>query len=161
MSDQANKTPLEEENLELDKGFKIFLKQWFSGFLEGIKELDDEDLLKIFALTGRACVKIHSGGSFWEIWEATRNIDDFILKINEFHGEELYKRVDSKIFVKYSRCRCPLVKFDIVNSSVICNCFNWLGENFETILKEPVKVFTEKTILRGDKNCKFIIFFGS
>ncbi|UCG03771.1 MAG: hypothetical protein JSW11_07250 [Candidatus Heimdallarchaeota archaeon] len=161
MSNQVKKTTTEEENLELDTDLKIFLKQWFSGFLKGIKELDDDNLLKILALTGRACVKIHSSGSFWEIWEATRNIDDFISKINEFHGEEIYKRVDNRIFVTYTSCRCPLVKFDIVNSPVICYCFNRLGENFETILKESVKVFTENTILRGGKCCKFIIFIGS
>ena len=160
MSDQAKKITKEEGNLELDTNFKVFLKHWFTGFLQGIKELDDENLLKILQLTGRACIKVHSSGSFWEIWEATRNIDDFLSKINEFHGEEIYRRVDNKIFVTYSRCRCPLVKYDIVNSPVICNCFNWLGENFETILKEPVKVFTKNTILRGDKSCNFVIFIG-
>ncbi|MHA2248579.1 MAG: hypothetical protein ACXADY_26775 [Candidatus Hodarchaeales archaeon] len=161
MGDRAKKITSGEENLELDANFKIFLKQWFSGFLKGIKSLDDENQLKILEITGRACVNIHFSESFWEIWEATRNIDDFISKINEFHREELYKRVDNKIFVTYTRCRCPFVKFDIVNSSVICNCFNWLGENFETILKEPVKVFTENTILRGAKRCNFVIFIGT
>jgi len=161
MSNQVKKITREEKDPELDRDFKIFLKHWFLGFLQGIKELDDEKLLKILEMTGRACVKIHSSGSFWEIWEATRNIDDFLSKINEFHGEEIYRRVDNKIFVSFPRCRCPLVKYDIVTSSVICNCFNWLGENFETILKKPVKVFTKETILKGAESCQFIIFIGS
>ncbi len=161
MSDEAKDIMLGEENLELDKEFKIFLKQWFSGFVKGVKELDDENLLKISELTGRACANIHSSVSFWEIWEATRNIDDFISKINEFHREELYKRIENKIFVTYSRCRCPLVRFDIVNSPVIFNCFNWFSENFETILRRPIKVFTKNIILRGVKSCNFVIFIGT
>jgi hypothetical protein len=160
MRNQVKKITKEEESLDLDKDFKIFLKHWFSGFMQGIKELDGDQLLKILEMTGRACFKIHSSGSFWEIWEATRDIDSFLSKINEFHGEEIYRRIDNKIFVTYPRCRCPLVNYDIVTSSVICNCFNWLGENFETILKEPVKVYTKNTILKGAKKCQFIIFIG-
>ena len=151
-----------EENLEGDTEIKIFLKQWFSGLLEGKKHLSDEDWLKILEINGRACAHIHSGEMFWEIWEATRSIEGFIKKLNEIHNSEIYKKIDDNtIFVNYPDCRCPLVKFEIIKSPILCNCFNWLEENFETILKRPVKVFTESTILKGDPSCNFYIFFGA
>ncbi|MFW9904872.1 MAG: hypothetical protein ACFFFH_11110 [Candidatus Thorarchaeota archaeon] len=65
------------------------MKHWFLGFLQGVKELDDDQLHKILELMGRACIKIHSSGSFWEIWEATRNINDLLIEFNEFYGEEI------------------------------------------------------------------------
>ncbi len=160
MSNPSVKIKSGEENLEVDTEFKIFLKQWFSGLLEGKKHLRDEDWLKILEINGRACTHIHSGEIFWKIWEATRSIDAFIEKVNEIHGEEIYKKIDNNtIFVNYSKFRCPLVKFDIIKSPMLCNCFNWFRENFETILKRPVKVFAENTILKGAPSCNFYIFF--
>ncbi|UCE13970.1 MAG: hypothetical protein JSV04_02040, partial [Candidatus Heimdallarchaeota archaeon] len=144
MSDSSVKMKSGNETRELDTEFKIFLKEWFSGLLEGKENINDDDWLKILKIYERASTHIHSGEMFWNLWEATRSVDAFISKINEIHGVVLYKRIDSNtILVNYPTCRCPLVKFDILQSPFMCNCDNWLKENFETILQRPVKVFTE------------------
>lgn len=144
-----------------DDELKKFLKEWFSGLMKGIERLNGETWPNVLEMTGRACAHVHSGKTFWKIWETTKNLDKFIVKINNVMGEKIYKRLDNNtLSVSYSQCKCPLVKYGLVDSSFICNCSpNWLMENFEAILGESVTVVTEKTILRGAETCNFTITF--
>ncbi|UCE14660.1 MAG: hypothetical protein JSV04_05620 [Candidatus Heimdallarchaeota archaeon] len=150
-----------ENSIEWDDEFKSFLKEWFSGLMKGVQMLNDETWPNVLEMTGRACAHVHSGKTFWEIWESTRNVDTFLVKINEFMGEKIYKRLDDNtISVSYSNCKCPLVMYGLVDSPLICNCSpNWLIENFEAILGHPVTVTTEHTILRGATSCYFTISY--
>ena len=145
--------------LEWDNKFKVFLKEWFSGLIEGMEKINDETWPKVLEMTGRACARVHSGELFRKTWESTKNVDKFIIEINEAMGEEIYKKLDnSTLSASYSKCKCPLVRYNLIDSPLLCECSpNWLMENFETILGKPVSVKTEKTILRGAKNCYFII----
>ena len=157
------KTRLNDENLDWDETFKSFIKEWFSGLIAGIERQNDETWPKILELTGRACARVHSNELFWTTWEATRNIDDFLEKINEAYKEKVFKRQDDDtILAHYSKCTCPLVEHGLVDSPLLCNCSpSWLAENFETMLNKTVTVITENTILRGAKSCNFIISFGT
>lgn len=161
MDNHSINSKSDKENLEWDAEFKSFLKEWFSGLIAGIEKLNDETWPKVLELTGRACARVHSGELFWETWEATHNIDDFLVEINKAYGEKVFKKIDEDtISVRYSKCTCPLVEHGLVDSPILCSCSpNWLAENFETILKKPATVITEKTILRGDKSCNFTISF--
>ena len=145
--------------LEWDNKFKVFLKEWFSGLIEGMEKINDETWPKVLEMTGRACARVHSGELFRKTWESTKNVDKFIIEINEAMGEEIYKKLDnSTLSASYSKCKCPLVRYNLIDSPLLCECSpNWLMENFETILGKSVSVITEKTILRGAKNCYFII----
>ncbi|MFX0183957.1 MAG: hypothetical protein ACFE95_12810 [Candidatus Hodarchaeota archaeon] len=142
-----------------DTELKSFLKEWFSGLMAGIERSNDETWPKVLEMTGRACSHIHSGELFIKTWESTKNIDDFIFKINKDTDEVTYEKLDNyTLFVSYSKCKCPLVRFGFVASPLLCECTpNWLLENFETILEKSVTVKTENTILRGAKKCSFII----
>jgi hypothetical protein len=159
MSIQSKKIKSDKENLEWGAEFKHFLKEWFSGLLTGIERLNDNIWPEVLELTGRACAHIHSDVLFWETWEATRNLDDFLEKINESYGEKVFEMIDEDtISAHYSKCTCPLVEHGLVDSPLLCNCSpNWLVENFESILKKTVTVTTKNTILRGAKSCSFII----
>ncbi len=150
-------------HLVWDNEFKIFLKEWFSGLMEGIERLNGETWPKVLEMTGRACARVHSGELFRKTWEQSKSIDPFILQINENMGEEIYKKLDNNtVLVSYSECKCPLVKYGLVDSPLICECSpNWLMENFEATLGIPVTVTTEKTILRGAEICNFTISFES
>ncbi|MHA2245837.1 MAG: hypothetical protein ACXADY_12805 [Candidatus Hodarchaeales archaeon] len=147
--------------LEWDDDFRNFLKEWFSGLMEGIERLNRETWPNVLEMTGRACARVHSSETFWKIWETTKNLDNFIVKINKIMGENIYTRLDNNtLSVSYSKCKCPLVRYGLVDSPFICECSpNWLMENFEAIVEKSVTVVTEKTILRGAENCNFIVTF--
>ena len=149
--------------LEWDNKFKSFLKEWFSGLIEGIEKLNDETWPQVLEMTGRACAHVHYGELFKKTWESTKNVDNFIVKINEAMGEEIYKKLDNNtLSVSYSKCKCPLVRYGLIDSPLLCECSpNWLMGNFETIFGKSVSVITEKTILRGAKNCHFVISIES
>ena len=148
-------------NPQGDAQTKDFLKEWFSGLMEGIERLNDETWPKLLEMTGRACARVHAVELFEKTWEDSNNIDDFIININESMDEKIFKKIDDNtLSVTYLACKCPLVNMNLVNSPLLCNCSpNWLMENFETIFGKPVTVKTEKTILRGDKSCNFTISF--
>ncbi|MFX1506031.1 MAG: hypothetical protein ACFFDC_07940 [Promethearchaeota archaeon] len=157
MKIQSKKT--NNENFEWSLEFKQFLKEWFSGLITGIERMNDSTWPKVLELTGRACARIHSNALFWETWESTRNLEDFIRKMNKFYEEKIFEIIDENtISACYSKCTCPLVKHGLVDSPLLCNCSpNWLVENFGSILKKSVTITTKNTILRGAKSCKFII----
>ncbi|MHA2226289.1 MAG: hypothetical protein ACXAC8_13860 [Candidatus Hodarchaeales archaeon] len=152
-----------ESALKWDSEFKKFLKQWFSGLMEGMEQLNDETWPKILEMTGRACARVHAVELFQNTWENSENMDDFIIKINTALGAKIYERIDDKtLSASYSQCYCPLVKHGLIDSPILCNCSpNWLIENFETILEKPVTVTTNRTIIRGAKTCNFTIAYDS
>ncbi|MFX0087491.1 MAG: hypothetical protein ACFFAU_17710 [Candidatus Hodarchaeota archaeon] len=150
-----------EKNLSLysDDNFYIFLKEWFSGLIKGIEKYDDGTWPKILEMTGHACAQVHSGDLFKETWNKTKNLDDFIITMNQHMNEEVYKRFDdTTLTVSYSKCKCPLVVSGLIDSPIICQCSpNWLIENFENILDRSISVIAKDTILRGSRTCEFII----
>ncbi|MHA2330170.1 MAG: hypothetical protein ACXACR_16755, partial [Candidatus Hodarchaeales archaeon] len=85
-----------ESALKWDSEFKKFLKQWFSGLMEGMEQLNDETWPKILEMTGRACARVHAVELFQNTWENSENMDDFIIKINTALGAKIYERIDDK-----------------------------------------------------------------
>ncbi|UCG03931.1 MAG: hypothetical protein JSW11_08075 [Candidatus Heimdallarchaeota archaeon] len=150
-----------DDHFEWNDELKKFLKEWFSGLMAGVERINGETWPNVLEMTGRACAHVHSGETFWEIWETTKNLDNFIVKINEVVGEKIYTKLDNNtLSVSYSKCKCPLVRSGLVESPLICECSpNWLMENFEAILGQPVTVTIEQTILRGANTCQFTISF--
>jgi hypothetical protein len=148
-----------ENNPEWDANTKHFLKEWFSGLMVSIENLDKEIRPKVLEMTGRACAQAHAVDLFRKTWETAKSIDDFIPAINKAMGIEIYKKIDDKtISAVYSKCYCPLVNIGLVNSPILCNCSpNWILENFEAILDKPITVTTKNTVLRGADSCNFII----
>lgn len=129
--------------------------------MKGIERLNGETWPNVLEMTGRACAHVHSGKTFWKIWETTRNLDKFIVKINNVMGEKIYKRLDNNtLSVSYFKCKCPLVKYDLVDSSLIFYYSpNWLMENFEAILGESITVVTEKTFYEELKPVNLLFLF--
>ena len=146
-----------------DDNLQIFLKSWFSGLFKGIEKLEDDTWPKLLEMTGRACAQIHSGDLFHTTWQKSSNIEDFVNKLKQTFGEEIYiKKANNTISVSYTRCKCPLVHSGLVDSPIICNCSpSWLLHNFESVLGTNVEVKTNQTILRGAKTCEFSLSFWS
>lgn len=156
MSDKNQKS-------DWDIWIKEFLKNWLDGFMQGIDKIEDEQMKKhLFDLTGRSCAESHTKSLFKRTWkEVNENFDAFLPSINKNLGGEFFKKIDdNKIQATYNKCLCPLVNLGLADHNVLCNCSpNWLKENFEAILKKPVEITTEGTVLRGQKNCKFTVEF--
>ncbi len=135
------------------------LKQWFSGLMEGLQEVDEETRKKILAKCGQACAQAHSVEIFKKAWENSNDIDNFLENLNQQFGEVKYERKnDDTLSVTYPRCFCPLVNLGFVNSPSLCDCSpSWLKENFETVLDKPVTVISEETVSRGGKACRFTV----
>ena len=146
---------------KIDDNLRIFLKSWFSGLFKGIEKSEDDSWPKLLEMTGRACAQVHSGDLFHNTWENSNNFEDFIKKLNQTLGEEIYiKKDNNTILVSYTRCKCPLVHSGLVDSPIICNCSpSWLLQNFEAVLGTNVEVKTHQTILKGANTCDFSISF--
>lgn len=147
--------------MELFLEKKNFLKLWFSGLMESLEKMNDEMWPRVLEMTGRACARVHAVDLFKKVWKDSGDLTEFIHKINNSLGEEVFKRIgEDEIEVTYKECYCPLVQLDLVSSPILCNCSpNWLTENFETILDKTVNITTKHTILHGADTCKFTISF--
>jgi len=142
-----------------DDEFKNFLKLWFTGLMNSIEKLENDSWPNILEMTGRACAHVHDGNSFKVAWEKTKDIDDFIIEMNNSDSEKVFKKIDSNtLSITYTRCTCPLVQAGLTNSPILCNCSpNWIIENFEPLIEKTVDVTTVQTILRGSTDCRFIV----
>ena len=136
-------------------------EKWINGLLQGIEEIPDPKIKQqMFQHAGAACAKAHAEVLFTKSWEeAEGDLDSFLKKLNEKFKTEIYKRTgESQITATYPQCYCPLVSLGLTKSPTLCNCSpNWLEHNFTTILKKPVTVTRNESVLTKGAKCSFNI----
>ena len=122
------------------------------------KHLDEETRIKVLNETGKFCARAHATELFKQIKTETKDFDEFIMKLNEKLQGTTWEILDDKsVKITYSKCFCPIIDVGLHKLPVQCDCSaGWIKHNLETVLEKSVTVITNKTVLRGAKECEFI-----
>ena len=135
-----------------------------NAILDSLNHVDEETREKILRLCGIACAKETTWGPAIDIAEKISREETSLDRIIERTNNEIswcskWVKRGNIISSTCRECGCPLVRHGIVkNPEVFCDCSKgWVETIFSTLLKRPVQVKLEKSIGRGDDECRFIV----
>lgn len=135
------------------------MERWIIRLIEGLDEHVDEDTrAKVLEQCGRQCQSESFVKKARSIYERSKNMDEFLEKLGEVYKH--LHREGENVYIVYPKCYCSFVnKIPLGKlSATFCKCSRgWAKELFEGALRRPVDVIMEKSIVRGDKHCKFRI----
>jgi predicted hydrocarbon binding protein len=120
--------------------------------------VDEKTRIKILEECGRNCQSPRLVKKAKAVYKSSKGVDDFIDKFSQVYKQ--LHREGSKVYVVYPRCFCSQVNKIAPGklSATYCNCGRgWVKALFEGALDRPVDVLAEKTVIRGDKECRFRI----
>lgn len=142
---------------------KVFFSQWFKGFEKGLDEMDSDGRSSFLKHCAKHCADTGILQSYLQLYQTVNgNRDEFYTRLNEIgnvRGEVIVPNKEYCIY--FPDCACDIhTKFDI-NSANLCECSRqsiiYVAKNVWCDSK--VRVEQEKTILSGDKECKFRVVF--
>lgn len=143
------------------------VSHWIRGILHSLKECDEETQRRLLETAGKFCALRASVPIVSKIAKEESDEKRRLEQVKELihfpniHQEE--KLGEMFIRVEYTEedepCICPLVQYGIIDKTpLLCDCTRgWLKNNFEALLQKSVTVSLEKSALRGDKYCSFIV----
>jgi hypothetical protein len=148
---------------EWDAEVRHFLTYWFSGLMNGLESVDEPARKAILRECGKACAASYTAEIFQDARERSTDMEGFLAVLATRFPEATYEPLTSStIRVRYSRCACDLVKWGLVETSLICGCSVYnLRENFERAWGTPVSVVLESSILEGASQCVFLVSLES
>ncbi|NIP26674.1 MAG: hypothetical protein GWN55_06520 [Phycisphaerae bacterium] len=135
---------------------------WVKELLKGLDSQVDENAKKtIMAACGEKCPFTHLTDSrLMEIRNKSESEREFLANLcNEWR----LRNEKGQHFVVFDQCYCPLVNEDLKGASkTLCYCTEGnLKHKFRLALGREVEVETQKTILRGHDECRFLIKVGN
>jgi len=135
------------------------VEKWVCSLMAGLDDhVDGETLAKVLEQCGRQCQSQSLIKKARRIYEQSGDVNDFLDRFGRFY-KHLHREGDG-VYIVYPRCYCSIVSKIPPGklSSTYCNCSRgWAKALFEGALKRPIEVTMEKSIKRGDKECKFKI----
>jgi predicted hydrocarbon binding protein len=135
------------------------MERWIACLMAGLdKHVDEETRAKLLEQCGRQCISQSFIKKAQGIYQKSENIDEFLDKFGKVY-KHLHREED-KIYVVYPKCYCSFVNKILPSnlSATYCNCSRgWAKALFEGALGRSVEVIMEKSIVKGDKQCKFQI----
>ncbi|MFX0088912.1 MAG: DUF6144 family protein [Promethearchaeota archaeon] len=152
---------------ELEKKGKLLklAGDLLNSIVRGLDQVDSEARKRIMELCGQTCAKeIFCGGGFDIAKRIAEEEDDEERILERLNKEILWCGVWTKegdnIQSICTECGCPLVRNRVVDlTGTFCYCSRgWVKKVFETLFKRPVDVKLEKSIGKGDKICKFVVY---
>ncbi len=134
-----------------------FLTYWFSGFTQGLEQIDETSQDRLLKNCGLACAQSYTAEVFRVTYRQSKNLPDFFLRLAEKFPEGVYDYIDEhRLTVHYKNCACDLVKNGWVKSPVLCKCSQYnLQQNLEAALGRTVQVELKSSILGGAAECLF------
>jgi predicted hydrocarbon binding protein len=135
-----------------------FVHNWISNLMKNMdNHLDEAIKIKLMEECGRACARNHTKK---DALKFKGQLDGWLAKMKTWVGEENIQKEGNLVRVVYNKCFCPIIQdSQLILSDTYCNCSRgWLKENFETVLERPVKVKLEDSIMKGGKQCSFLVF---
>jgi hypothetical protein len=144
---------------DMDPDLQVFLKYWFSGWMQGMDALDESSRKKVLHACGKACAQSYTAQKFREAWQSGLEMESFLQNLSTSFPEASYTWDGANnIQVRYNHCGCDLVKLGLVKGSSFCECsVANLRENFQQVLGVPVSVKLETSILGGGTHCAFTV----
>lgn len=133
------------------------MEKWLICMIDGLNEyVDEETRAKLLEQCGRQCQSQSFVKKARSIYKKSKNLDEFLDKFRKVY-EHLHREGDN-VYIIYPKCYCPNVNKIPPGklSATYCNCSRgWAKELFEGALGRPVEVVMEKSIVKGDDQCKF------
>jgi hypothetical protein len=144
---------------EWNEETKRFLTYWFSGFVNGLENVEESAREAILHACGRACAQSYTAAVFQEAREQSADMAGFLYSLGVKFPEASYEQLTATtIRVRYAHCACDLVTCGLVESPLLCECSAQnLQENFRSALNIPVSVTLESSILGGAAECAFLV----
>jgi predicted ArsR family transcriptional regulator len=133
--------------------------KWIRTLMDGLdKNVDQKTIAKILEQCGRQCQTQSFIKKAKAIYQKSADTNDFLEKLGQ-----TYKHLHlegNKVYLVYPKCYCSQVnklsKEEL--SGTYCNCSRgWAKALFEEAMGKPVEVTLEKSIIRGDDQCKLRI----
>jgi hypothetical protein len=140
---------------EWEDGLKDFLEHWFSGWVNGLKGVNEQTQKTILGECGKACAHSYTVQLFQEARQNSANINSFLENLTARLPGARYERTGTNsINAIYNECGCDLVRLGLVKSPILCECSaRNLRENLECSLGRVASIEIRSSILRGGTNC--------
>jgi len=136
-------------------------ERWIAWLIDAMDEnVDEETRAKILEKCGRQCQSENFIKKARKIYEETGSIDEFLDQFGQVY-KNLHREGD-RVYIIYPKCYCPNVNKIPTGklSATYCNCSRgWAKALFEGALGRPVEVIMEKSIVKGDEQCRFRVVF--
>lgn len=147
----------------MDSEQQDFLRYWFSGFINGLEQVEKPAQDTILRSCGQACAQSYTAQAFLDARQQSRDMDSFLKQLSQKFPEAMYTRLDEHtLAVTYSHCGCDLVRLGWVKAPILCRCSATnLQQNFQKALGIPVQVQIHSSILGGAEKCSFEVVFGT
>lgn len=135
------------------------VEKWVCSLMAGLDQhFDEETLAKVLEQCGRQCQSQSLIKKARRIYEQSQDMNDFLERFGKVYKH--LHREGNGVYIVYPKCYCSIVSKIPPGklSATYCNCSRgWAKALFEGALKRPVEVTMEKSMKRGDKECKFKI----
>jgi len=135
------------------------MERWIACLMTGLDEhVDDETRAKLLEQCGRQCISQSFIKKAQGIYKKSENINEFLDKFGKIY-KHLHREGDN-VYLVYPKCYCSFVNKILPGnlSATYCNCSRgWAKALFEGALGKPVEVIMEKSIIKGDKQCRLRI----
>lgn len=147
----------------MDKDQENFLSYWFSGYANGLEQMDESAQDTLLRACGLACGQSYTFQVFAEAFAHSANLDEFLAELAQVFPASKYERIaENKVSVSYAQCGCDLVRLGWVKSPIQCKCSVYnLQQNFAHALQKPVQVELLSSILGGAETCEFEVTLTS
>jgi len=136
-------------------------ERWITWLIAAMDEnVDEETRARILEKCGRQCQSENFIKKARKIYEETGSIDEFLDQFGQVY-KNLHREGD-RVYIIYPKCYCPNVNKIPTGklSATYCNCSRgWAKALFEGALGRPVEVIMEKSIVKGDEQCRFRVVF--
>lgn len=135
------------------------MEKWLTCLISGLEEhVNEENRVKVLEQCGRQCQSQNLVKKARNIYKKSKSKQEFLENL-----AKVYKQLNlegENIYIVYPECFCSFVnkipQGDL--SSTWCNCSRgWVKELCEGATEKPVEVTLEKSIVKGDEECRFRI----
>ena len=143
---------------------KEFFEKWFSGFDEGLNQLNQEECARLFSKCAERCSCDALKYFYRDLFnECDGDLDKFFLRLNE------KKDIDGKVVESgkvyeliFTKCGCPLYTQAGIKSKSLCECSrqSMICAFKNLVPQRSFKIECAESILAGNDKCRHKITFG-
>jgi predicted hydrocarbon binding protein len=135
------------------------MERWITCLIAGLDaNVDEETSIKMLEQCGRQCQSESAVKKARDIYQRSKSMNEFLDKLGKSY-KHLHTEGDN-VYIVYPKCYCSFVNKIPPGklSTTYCNCSRgWVKALFEGVLRRPVEVVMEQSIVKGDDQCKFRI----
>ena len=139
---------------DTSQGFTRWVKELLAA-LDG--QIDEQARKNIMAACGQKCPFTHLTDS--RLLDIRDRAETEEALLDTLCSEWRLQKQQGRYYVVFDRCYCPLVNDAIEGTSAtLCSCTEGnLRHKFKLALGREVAIEVQKTIVRGDDECRFLI----